>query len=308
MSVPVGTAYDATSLATNRAGQLTPDQRTAAGRAQKSGFQNEFLFAGIAVVIGVLVATSSGGNYPEIARLGVGAVAFVIAAVLVVRALSGQDPLTRDLRAGRVESVEGAFGKHQQQGQRLTWFYFDLGNRRFEVSRTMFDAAPDAGVMRLYLLPHSGRVVNFERLPDRAVPAGAMDSPGAALASVVAGLRSNHSQASRLEAMASMEALKDAMFVSPTPPPAGEQDPRPLAEAVVGSWQWAGLHVTFGPDGRASTVLPNGQAASGHWSVSGDGKLHVSGMGEDMAGEAWVAGDTLTVKDEGRAIAFRRTA
>lgn len=308
MSVPVGTAYDPASLEENRAGRLTPGQREAAGRAEHRGVQNDLVFAGIAVVIGVLVATSNGGNYPLIARLGVAAVAFAIAVVMGIRALSGMDPLARDLRAGRVESLEGAFGKHEMQGKRTEFFYFDLANRRFEVSRTMFGAAPDFGVMRLYVLPRGGRVVNFERLPDRALPEGAASSPVAAMGTIAAEIRHSHGQAERLEAMASMTALRDALVAPPTPPPAGARDPRPLAEAIVGSWQWAGMHVNLAPDGAVTASMPNGRAASGRWSVSPDGRLHVTGMGEDMAGEAWVAGDTLTVSQESGAISFHRTA
>ena len=106
-----------------------------------------------------------------------------------------------------------------------------------------------------------------------------------------------------------MEALRDSLMPpNAAPPPASERDPRPLAEAVVGSWQWGSMRVAFAADGTASTVLPSGMAASGRWSVTGDTQFHLTGMGQDMAGDAWVAGDTLTVEMDGRAMAFHRTA
>jgi hypothetical protein len=103
-----------------------------------------------------------------------------------------------------------------------------------------------------------------------------------------------------------MEALKDAMLPPATPPPADRRDPRPLAEAIVGTWHWGLMRITFGADGGASATLPTGRSQSGRWSIGADGKLHVAEMGQDIATDAWVDGDTLTVVEDGQAIACRR--
>ncbi len=305
MSVPIGEAFDPASLEANRRGALSAGQRAAANQAERTWRSNALAFAGIAVVIGLLVATSNGGNYPQIARYGVAAVAFAIAIVLVVlRVTPDSNPLARDLHDGRVATVEGAFGKTTGRGERLTFYYFELGDRRFEVSQAAYHAAPDYGVMRLYILPSSHRVVNFEHLADRPVPEGGV-SAGSVAKALVSGMAGMH-QAQRLETMASLAALGHSLEGSATPPSAGERDPRPLAEAVLGSWKWAAAQVTFAGDGTASLTLPGGRSMQGRWSVSGEGRLHVTGAGEDITGDAWVAGDTLTVVQDGRAMAFHR--
>jgi hypothetical protein len=41
----------------------------------------------------------------------------------------------------------------------------------------LYLAAPDAGWAAIYVLVQGRRVVNLERLPDRALPAAALDHP-----------------------------------------------------------------------------------------------------------------------------------
>ena len=45
---------------------------------------------------------------------------------------------------------------------------------------------------------------------------------------------------------------------------------------------------------------------TGRWSIAGDGKLRLAGMGQDMEADASVAGDVLSVIMEGKRLNFRR--
>lgn len=305
MSFPVGTVFDPASIDANRNGQLTAAQREGENRRERNWRGNALYFAGVAAVVGVLAVTSSGGSDPQIERLAIGAVAFAIAAVLLVlRFMPNSNPLARDLRDGRVVAVDGPFGKTTSSGTQLTYYYFELGDRRYEVAQDTYRAAPTAGMMRLYVLPHSHRVVNFERLPDPPVPEGGLSARSVmgALASELTGFH----QAQGLQTMAAMAGFAHSLEASATPPAPGQRDPRPLAEAILGSWSWAAVHVTFSGDGSASMTMPGGRSVSGRWSVSGD-RLEVTGAGQDITGDAWVVGDTLTVVQDGQAMALRRT-
>lgn len=313
MSVPVGQALDPDSLEANRGGGLTPKQRAWVGRVERAWWKNELVGAGIFAIIGVLILTSSGGNYPAAVRLAVGLGFLAIAAFFLFRSIPGTNALARDERAAKVEAVEGPFGKHSvhspsrgSQGSH-PFYYFDIGEQHFEVGYQTYEAAPDHGMMRLYVLPDSHKVVNFERLPDAPLPEGALDSPAQAVSAVAAGLRS-HDQATRLQAMATMEAMKDATFAPAAPPPADQRDARPLAEAIVGTWHLGPMAWTFAADGTATGAMPGGGTQQGRWSIDPDGKLRMTGLGGEQDAEAWVAGDTLTVSLRGRAMNLQRAA
>ncbi len=313
MSVPVGQALDPDSLATNRGGTLTPKQRAWVGRAERAWWKNELVGAAIFAIIGVLILTSSGGSYPAVERLAVGLGFLAVAAFFLFRSIPGPNALARDERASKVEAVEGPFGKHSVAGRSHgsggshTTYYLDIGERHFEVGYATYEQAPDHGMMRLYVLPDSHKVVNFERLPDAPLPEGALDSPGQAVSAIAADLRS-HDQATRLQAMATMEAMKDATLAPAAPPPADQRDPRPLAEAIVGTWHLGPMAWTFAADGTATGTMPNGRSQQGRWSIDGDGKLRMTGLGAEQDAQAWVAGDTLTVSLGGRAMSFQRAA
>src|SRR5437764_201795 len=91
-----------------------------------------------------LVKTSDGGL----------AIAFLI---LVV-----PDPLAGDARAGRVEHREGAIGKRRVgNGRARSSYFLVVGDRRFRVARSTYEAAPDAGYVRIYYLPRSRKLVNL---------------------------------------------------------------------------------------------------------------------------------------------------
>jgi hypothetical protein len=49
-----------------------------------------------------------------------------------------------------------------------------------------------------------------------------------------------------------------------------------------------------------------GSDKNGRWSIDADGKLRAGIMGHEQSVDAWIAGDTLTIVDEGRAVTFTR--
>jgi hypothetical protein len=130
------------------------------------------------------------------------------------------------------------------------------------------------------------------------------------VAAVGADLRS-HDRAQRAEAMATLAAVKDAMEEEntrrATPPPMAQSDPRPLAEAILGTWEAGLTTLTFSGDGSA-TMSMGGRAQAGHWSVDHEGRLHADAMGHNDAADAWIVADTLTISTGGTALSFRRVA
>jgi len=101
------------------------------------------------------------------------------------------------------------------------------------------------------------------------------------------------------------EAMKAAFDGSPVPPSPESRDPRPLDQAILGTWTNPLIQVTFSENGLA-TVHMFGGDKNGRWSVDADGKLRAGLMGHEQSVDAWVAGETLTIVAEARAIKFTR--
>jgi hypothetical protein len=68
------------------------------------------------------------------------------------------------------------------------------------------------------------------------------------------------------------------------------------------------MSTTFLPDGTVVMTLPGGRHHEGRWSIGEDGRLHSNSTGRDTATDAWVAGDTLTISENGQGMSYRRTA
>lgn len=298
------------ALPDNQAGRLADRQRRGFAAYDRGWRRNELSLALVFVVVGAVLLVAQGPSSSSLGRLAVGLGALLAAAFLLWRSTPGGDPISQDLRNGRVESVEGAIGRRQQSGRTTTAYYFDVGGRTFEVGRITYHAAPEAGIVRLFFLPRSHKVVNLERLPDRPLPPGTLESPVGVVAAVGADLRS-HDRSQRAEAMATLAAVKDAMEEEntrrATPPPMAQRDPRPLAEAILGTWEAGFTTLTFSGDGSA-TMSMGGRAQAGHWSVDHDGRLHADAMGHNEAADAWIVADTLTISTGGTALSFRRVA
>ena len=301
-------------LETNKAGRLSDSQRKGFANLDRAIRKDQFFFAAVFLILAVVLFTANGPAPNAGLRPVAAAVLVVLAAVFLLRAMTLGDSLLQDLRSGRVDSIEGALGRRRlstdSRGSVSTLYYFDVSGRSFSVGERTYDAAPEAGIIRLYFLPRSHKVVNFERLADPPLPADMMTSPVAALTNMTAALRS-HDRVQVAEARAQLAAVKDAfeagkatMFAKP---PAGPRDPRPLAEAILGTWQAGFVSITFMPDGTmVATFGPRRQ--SGHWSVGPDGRLRSDATGSDQVADAFVTGDTLSITDAGQSLSLQRSA
>jgi len=208
----------------------------------------------------------------------------------------------------KVQSTEGPIGKHRggstgRSGTRSYWF--EVGDGTFRATRRSYDAAPDAGMVRVFYLPRSRRVVNLERLPDVAFASGTTAKE--MVASLGAAVRShnrrevNEIRAKMAPVMDAVNAARDEPVTRPT-----LADPRPLEQAIVGTWRSAILSVTFDADGSVSATMLGGMQRRGRWSVDRRGRFVSDIMGHEDATEAWVVGDELTITADGTALKFTR--
>jgi hypothetical protein len=299
------------ALEANRRGELTDRQRQGFGALARSNHRSAFSTAAFLVAGAAIIVFFASPTASPAARVLIPAVALGLAVVLVIRAIVGADALTRDLRAPRVESVEGAIGKRKSGARggtaaRLCWL--DIGKQTFSVSNATYSAAPDHGIVRLYFLPHSRKIVNLERLanppmPDLGTPQGVIDSLRAVVAAPT--------RSARNEAMAALGGVEDAFNASVSSsavrPATSGRDARPLAEAIVGTWNNQLMTVTFSADGRVEAHML-GAARNGRWSVDGAGRLQSDIMGAQATTDAWVAGDQLTISLEDRSLVLTRKA
>jgi hypothetical protein len=304
------------ALDDNRAGRLTRQQRQGF-RGQSRGFRKaEFQFAVLITIIGLLVWFAAGPSKYATVKPLIGIGCLIIAGFLVVRAFVGADPLTQDVRSGAVEQVAGAITKtslttHGRTSS-TTWYYFTVAGTKVNVSRAAYEAAPEAGMVKLYYLPHSHELVNMERVADTAMTPEAMKSPQL-VQGLIAEVRS-HDPNQVAEARAHLatmdEAFKASISTAEEPPPEATGDARPLAQAIVGTWSNAMMNVTFAADGTLNAdmpAMPGVGHRSGHWSVDSAGHLVSDIMGGHPAPtEAWVSGDQLTVNLGKNALTLQR--
>lgn len=300
-----GGPFPQDALEANRANRLTDQQRTWLRTLAGNSRRNSMSFALIAGVLAVILLFFADRGGVE--RILFGLACLAVGAFFFVRAFTGADPLDKDLRSGYVESVEGAIAKRRvSTGGRSSavTHWIDVEHKQMRAFLDQYDAAPDAGYVRVYYVPNSMRVVNLERLPDKAVPAGAMKSPQDMLKLAASGLV-GFDEVKKAEALAEMAAIGHAMQPGATPS-ASERDPRPLAEAIIGKWSNGMVTITFNRDGTAALSLPGGMERHAKWSVDRQGRLVADVMGENQAGDAWVAGDQLNIKLGGEGIVLRR--
>lgn len=301
------------ALDANREGRLTDQQRRGVRTMSRGLRKGELQMAAVFTALGLLVWFAEGpAKYATVKPL-IGIGSLIIAGFLLARSFLGADTMTADLRSGRVESVEGAISKHTVSGTRSgpSMHYFDVAGRRIEVSRAAYDAAPDAGFVRVYFLPRRKLLVNLERLPEQPLPPGVAGSPREVVQTLAAAMHS-HDETATAEARAHLAAMAEAMSShlsdSAAPPPASGRDPRPLAQAIVGTWSGGPISLTFAPDGTVSSTLPGRGQRSGRWSVDSSGKLESDVLGHAEAADAWVAGDQLTISAQGMGFTFKRVS
>jgi hypothetical protein len=299
------------ALEPNRGGRLTTEQRDRLRPLARYARQSALLGAVILVVAALMIVSDRQPFLPAALRAPLAGVCVVFAAVFLLRAIAGADALSRDLRHMKVQLAEGPIGKHRGRSQGRSGrrsYLFDVGDETYRVaSRLSYDAAPDAGIVRVYFLPRSRRVVNLERLPDVAFASGT--TPHDVMASLGTAMRS-HNRREFNEIRAKMAPMMEAIAASRdepvTPPPLGARDPRPLEEAIVGTWRSAILTVTFDANGSVSATMVGGMQRRGRWSVNRSGRLVADVMGREDAAEAWIVGDGLTIVADGRALEFTR--
>ncbi len=297
--------FPADALDANRANRLSAEQRTWLRSMAKNNRSSSMSIAGVAGVLAIILFFFADRGGVE--RILIALALLIVAAFFFVRGFTGADPLDADLREGYVESVEGAISKRRvSTGGRssLVTHYIDVEHKQMRAFRDQYDAAPDAGYVRVYYVPHSMRVVNLERLPDPAGAADAVKSPADALKLAASSIFS-FDEVKSAEARAHLAAAGHAMQAGQRPP-ASELDPRPLAEAVVGRWTNGMITLDFDAGGTVTVSLPGGLQRQAHWSVDGQGRLVADVMGEKQAGDAWIAGDQLSIKQGGEGIVLRR--
>lgn len=300
--------FPADALDMNRAGELTDGQRHSLGGMSSYRRRNELTIAAFLMAGAAIVWFLASPSAPLLKRELIAGAAAVLAAFFLVRSITGGDALTRDLRESRVQSVEGALGKRRiSNGRARSTHFLDVGDRRFKVGMGTYQAAPEAGWVRLYYLPLSKAVVNLELLPNispapELTPKGIMD----ALRTSLGGDRREANEARAGIAKAG-ESLKAAFEGSAQPPAPDARDPRPLAEAILGTWKNPLVTVTFSEGGTATLRMFTGDK-TGRWSVDASGRLRADLMGQERTADAWIAGDTLTVVAEGRALTFTRVS
>ena len=294
-------------LDANRAGRLTDSQRKGYRNLDRSFRKSEFTGALLCAAIAAILLTATGPAPNAQYRPLAGAAFALVGVFLLVRATILGDAVSQDVRGGKVEMVEGAVGKRRvsSSGSTPDFHYLSVAGKSFSVGSGTYEATPEAGIVRLYYLPHSHKVVNLERMPDRPLPDGAFSSPTQLFGTLATAMRS-HDSVQANEARAELEAFKDKLTAMATPPPAEQRDPRPLQQAILGTWQMGPMSMTFMPDGTMVATIPNGGRRQGRWSIGADGKLHADATGTDQAAEAWVSGDMLTISDGRAGMSYHR--
>ena len=180
-------AFQPEALEANRRGELTDGQRRGFGAQAGSNHRSALSMAAVFLAGGVLVGFFASPSAPLVSRAVITLVCLLVSLFLLLRVIVGFDALTRDVRAGRVQSIEGAIGK---RGSLTTgraarrYKLLEVGNQTFKVMRGTYEAAPDAGFVRLYFLPRSRKIVNLERL----------ESPPADLKTSLGALKDAHSR------------------------------------------------------------------------------------------------------------------
>ena len=154
--------------------------------AASLAFRSDFGFAALAcALLGVGLLTGFLSNKADPTRI-LGGLGFLVAAgMLAYVAVFRIQPLAQDLREGRVPSIEGAIGRERMAGSGAepASHWLDVDGKRLACGLTAYEAAEQPGIVRLYDLARSRKVVNFERLPNRPLPAGAVN--GSLVASTV---------------------------------------------------------------------------------------------------------------------------
>jgi hypothetical protein len=160
--------------------------------------------------------------------------------------------------------------------------------------------------VRLYFLPRSKKIVNLERTgpPPPTEPVALNELGSLAAASMSRDRRKAY------EARAVMAGIDEAMQAAHTPASTASphaRDPRPLADAIVGTWTNVLMTVTFAADGTVSALMA-GRKMNGHWSVDDGGRLRSDVTGSTETADASIDGNQLTIMVHDEGLTFTRRA
>ena len=298
--------FSRNALSTNQSGRLSEEQSQRWRRIAKGRRQSVRGVAYVFAAIGAFLLLANGPAAKAVARFNGGLAFCGVAAILVVAA--SMEPLNADVREGRVESVEGAISKSFRAGLRAPggrlYLLHVAGRQLRALSRASYDAAPDAGHVRVYFFPRSKRVVNLEQLDDPSIPTGS----GAAQEIVqnFAHALLTRDRTTIAEASARVAALK---HVIEGPPPTAGSSSLLRAEELYGVWTNPVLTISFMKNGLASlTMAFGGTRRDGHWSIDANGKLLTDATGNPEPLDVSLSGNRLTITIEGQRMAFTRTA
>jgi hypothetical protein len=308
--------FPQSALDANKNGLLTDSQKHLLRALAQGASRSEQTAAFLSAAFGVIVYIAVRPSAPVLVRewLPIGCLA--LAAILLLHSLTGSDKLSRDLRHPRVESLEGpisrqivnidSVGTYGNHGGGEN-YYLTVAGRRFEVGRQSYQAAPDAGIVRIYFLSISRHVVNLEQLPDRSLPDGS--TPQTLFHEFKQVLLSRDRakfDELRAEMAGTENAFRSGISHGAVPPSVDRRDRRPLAAAIRGTWSDGPVTVRFSEDGTFRLTILGANERSGHWSVDGDGRLVADFGGHDQATDAWIVGDQLTVSLGEDAITLQR--
>ncbi len=273
------------------------------GRAP--GRRLESLLVGVALLaVGVAVAYLIGirGSQAKAVAAGAGRVATL-------------EGLIRRDRRDRREGLFGDDSSHVSPGNEYAYSLM-VGDRSFSVSREQWDAAPQDGVVRVYLLGASDRIVNLERIADapppqvpglvRAALELASSSADPATAAEARAMLRRADAVSAVAGVATASAgaangVPPAAAMAGDPPPASAV---PLEQAILGTWQsdLAGITYAFRADGSAAASSARHGVREQRWSVAGPGTITV----DDSTVQVAIEGDVLSLGEPPRSLTFHR--
>jgi hypothetical protein len=325
------------ALDANRAGRLTPEQ-AALFRTEASTDRKNLLLAGVAVMVfgavvvfGAITGRIPGGRLEPLA-VGAAIVAFG-AALAYFGGIRGSRTKAAAADAGRVTSIEGPFRRerrdrrdgpfgedsgHISPGNEYEYL-LSVGDRSLSVPKAQWEAAPDDGIVRVYLLGDSDRIVNLERIADTPPPqvpgfvraaleqvAGSADPERSAQARAMLQQADALAGVTPAASAAASTAAPDAAVGSAAAGPVAGAPVVPLERAILGTWRsdLAGMTYEFRADGTAVASAARHDASEQRWSLAGPDALRL----DDATVPAAVVGDTLTLGRPPQALAFHRVA
>jgi hypothetical protein len=313
------------ALDANRSGHLTPDQ-TVLFRKEAGSDRGNLLFAGLAVgALGAAVVFGAvtgriAGNRLEPLLVGLALLAVGIE-VMYFGGIRGPRAKAAAAAAGRVTAIEGPIRRerrdrtelddsssHYAPGSEYDYSLF-VGDRRFDVSQQAYDAAPEDGVVRVYLLGDSNRIVNLERTADAPPPKLPSVVQAAMERATQSGDPQKAAQAQALlrqaELMMAGEATSgSSAAAAPAAPSASANMAVPLGQAILGTWHsdLMGISYEFRADGSALASLQGHASGATRWKVVGPTTIQL----DDSTLQAIVNGDDLSLGEPPKLLAFRR--